>query len=127
MTWSSSTTPLSHPADGQIGCNNADPTDSGVTQIWSSFKGADHVDYSSLFNAFSYEYGGYLVIRNVSADNGFPENILVFPLSRFGYNPDGGNQNQMMNCTASTIYLGAFFADGDQVIVSFLPPAPALP
>ena len=127
MVWSSSTTPISHPADGQIGCNNADPTDTGVTQIWSSFKGTDHVDYSSLFNSFSFDVGGYLVIRNVSAGNGSPQNILVFPLSTFGYNFDSGNQNQTMSCMAASIWLGAGFSDGDQVIVSFLPPSPALP
>jgi|GEM_PF-3230723 Collagen triple helix repeat (20 copies) len=127
MVWSSSTTPISHPADGQIGCNNADPTSSGVTQIWSSFAGTDHIDYSSLFNAFSFGSGGYLVIRNVSAGNGSPQNILVYPLSRFGYSANGGNQNQTINCMAATIYLGASFSDGDEVIVSFLPPAPDLP
>ena len=127
MVWSSSTTPISHPADGQIGCNKADPTDSGVTQIWSSFNGADHVDYSSLFNAFSFDVGGYLVIRNVSAGNGSPQNILVFPLSKFGYNFDNGNQFQTIDCQAASIWLGSGFSDGDQVIVSFLPPAPALP
>jgi hypothetical protein len=125
MVWSSSTTPIAHPADGQIGCNKADPTDSGVTQIWSSFAGTDHIDYSSLFNDFSFDMGGYLVIRNVSAGNGSPQNILVFPLSRFGYGTGSGYQT--MNCMAATIYLGAFFSDGDEVIVSFLPPAPALP
>jgi hypothetical protein len=127
MTWSSSPTPLSHPADGRIGCNKVDPTDSGVTQIWSSFKGTDHVDYSSLFNSFSFDVGGYLVIRNVSAGNGFPENILVFPLSRFGYSADNGNQNQTIDCMAASIWIGTGFSDGDAVIVSFLPPAPALP
>ena len=127
MVWSSSTTPIVHPVDGQIGCNNADPTDSGVTQIWSSVKGTDHIDYSSLFNAFSFEAGGYLVIRNVSAGDGSPQNILVFPLSRFGYGVSVANGYQTMSCTASTIYLGASFSDGDEVIVSFLPPAPALP
>jgi len=127
MVWSSSTTPIVHPVDGQIGCNSADPTDSGVTQIWSSVKGTDHTDYSSLFNAFSFDAGGYLVIRNVSAGDGSPQNILVFPLSRFGYGVSIANGYQTMSCTASTIYLGAFFSDGDEVIVSFLPPAPALP
>jgi hypothetical protein len=127
MVWSSSTTPIPHPADGQIGCNNADPTSAAVTQIWSSFAGTDHIDYSSLFNAFSFDSGGYLVIRNVSPGNGSPQNILVFPLSRFGYNANIGNGNQTMSCTAATIYLGASFSDGDQVIVSFLPPAPDLP
>ena len=126
MTWSSSPTPISNPADGIIGCNNADPA-GDVTQIWSSFKGTDHVDYSSLFNSFSFDVGGYLVIRNVSPDNGSPQNILVFPLSRFGYNFDGTNQFQTIDCTAATIWLGSGFADGDQVIVSFLPPAPDLP
>ncbi len=126
MTWSSSPTPIPNPADGIIGCNNADPA-GDVTQIWSSFKGTDHVDYSSLFNSFSFDVGGYLVIRNVSPDNGSPQNILVFPLSRYGYNFDGTNQFQTIDCTAATIWLGSGFADGDQVIVSFLPPAPDLP
>jgi hypothetical protein len=120
MVWSSSVTPISHPADGQIGCNNADP--SSCTQIWASLSGTDHVDYSSLFNAFSFDQGGYLVIRNVSAGDGSPQNILVFPLSKFGYNFDFGNLNQTMNCSPATIYLGAYFVDGDEVIVSFLPP-----
>jgi hypothetical protein len=80
-----------------------------------------------LFNTFSHENGGYLVIRNVSAGNGSSQNILVYPLTRFGYNADIGNGNQTMSCMASTIYLGAFFSDGDDVIVSFLPPAPNLP
>ncbi len=125
MVWSSSTTPISNPADGQIGCNQSDPSDSGVTQIWSSFAGADHVDYTSLFNTFSFDAGGYLVIRNVSAGNGTPQNILVFPLSRFGYGTGTGFQT--MTCTAATIYFTSSFSDGDEVIVSFLPPAPALP
>ncbi len=125
MVWSSSTTPLSNPADGQIGCNQSDPSNSGVTQIWSSFNGTDHNDCSSLFNAFSHLAGGYLVIRNVSAGNGTPQNILVFPLSRSGF---GFSSNYLtLSCTAASIYLGAFFSDGDEVIVSFLPPAPALP
>jgi len=120
MVWSSSVTPISHPADGQIGCNNADA--SNCTQIWASATGTDHVDYSSLFNAFSLDNGGYLVIRNVSSGNGTPQNILVFPLSKFGYNFDFGNSNQTMSCSPATIYVGASFSDGDQVIVSFLPP-----
>lgn len=126
MVWSSSPTPISHPADGQIGCNNADPA-GNVTQIWASFNGTDHVDYTTLFNSFSFDNGGYLVIRNVSAGNGSAGNILVYPLTRFGYNADGANQNQTMNCMAATIYLGSGFADGDAVIISFLPPAPDLP
>jgi hypothetical protein len=120
MVWSSSTAPISHPADGQIGCNNPDPA--SCTQIWSSTKGTDSVDYSSLFNAFSFDNGGYLVIRNVSESNGTPQNILVFPLSRFGYSFSFPNNNQTMNCSVATIYLGASFSDGDEVIVSFLPP-----
>ncbi len=124
MVWSSSTTPVSHPADGLIGCSNSDPTDLGVTQIWSSFNGTDHANYSSLFNIFSYDVGGYLVIRNVSTDNGSPQNILVFPLSKFGYNFDNKNQVQTITCHAATIWLASGFEDGDQVLVSFLPPAP---
>lgn len=120
MVWSTSVTPISHPADGQIGCNNSDPT--GCTQIWSSPSGTDHIDYSSLFNTFSFDTGGYLVIRNVSTGNGTPQNILVFPLSRFGYSFNFGNANQTMACSPATIYQGAFFSEGDQVMVSFLPP-----
>ena len=37
MVWSTSTTPISNPVDGQIGINNADPA-GDVTQIWSSFR-----------------------------------------------------------------------------------------
>ena len=119
MTWSSATTPVSHPADGQIGCNNADP--SNCTQIWASFKGTNGADCSGLFNTFSHENGGYLVIRDV-ADGSPPENIFVYPLSKFGYSFSSVDLNQMMNCSPATIYLGGFFNDGDPVIVTFLPP-----
>ena len=127
MVWSSSTTPIPGPVDGQIGCNQSDPSDLGVTQIWSSFKSTDHVDYSSLFNVFSWDAGGYLVIRNVSKNSGTPQNILVFPLSRFGYSASGVNGYQTINCTAASIYFKTSFSDGDEVIVSFLPPTPSLP
>jgi hypothetical protein len=80
-----------------------------------------------LFNIFSWESGGYLVIRNVSENSGTPQNILVFPLSRFGYNASGVDGNQTLNCTAASIYFKTSFSDGDEVIVSFLPPTPSLP
>ncbi len=128
MVWSSSPTPILNPPDGLIGVNdpNSDPA-GNVTQIWSSFKGTDHIDYSSLFNTFSFEVGGYLVIRNVSPENGVsPGNILVYPLTKFGYGANDNTQVQTINCQAATIWLGSGFADGDQVLVSFLPPAPNL-
>lgn len=118
MIYNDDTTPVSAPTDGHIGGNNG--TFKSSTLLWMSLKDANGASIEDVIDGYCGSVqGGYLLVRPVAA----PQELAVFQIMPNTLDFPGAS-NQTVGVRASFMHRFFSVADGDALLVTFLPLPP---